>query len=213
MDTATKDALSRIRIVVTDVDGIFTPDTMTFFVEPEEKTAPFGLETAGTVIRLAPVDADGNRIEYFAANESRIEGYSFYTPDGIAVRECVRYDIPFVMISGRRSPAVELRAKDLGALPMLGIKDKLKYIEIMLKERGLAWDDLLFMGNDIPDLSVIRAAGFSAGPSDSTPEVKAELDYVAKNPGGRGAVREVVQMMFEAKRLWHEIVTRESSLG
>jgi len=213
MDTAIKEALSRIKVVATDVDGIFTPDTMTFFVEPSDKTAPFGLASAGQTIRLAPVDSDGNRIEYFSTNASRIEGYSFYTPDGIAVRECVRFEIPFIMISGRRSPAVDQRAKDLGAIPLLGIKDKMKHLEALLGQFGASWDELLFMGNDIPDLSVIRAAGFSACPSDAMQEIKTEVDYVAQNLGGHGAVREVVQMMFEAKGLWQEIVSRERTLG
>ncbi len=205
------DALKNIKLVVSDVDGVLTDDTIMLFVPNGGERKEFELHANGTTLRLAKENDDS--VTYFSAKDDRIEGYSFYTPDGIAVRECIRYHIPIVLISGRRSPAVEQRAKDLGAISLLGVKDKVKHVENLLKEYGASWQELLFIGNDVQDLSLAKKAGFSAAPNDCAPEIRDEVDYVATKTGGKGAFREILQKMFGAKGLWQEIIGRDRTLG
>lgn len=174
------DKLARVKIVVSDVDGVQTDDTFTLGIAP---------------------------------NGERVELYQFYTPDGIAALECMRHDIPVYFITGRNSPAVKQRAADLKVNCLQGIKDKVDAIEKVLAERKLQWEDVLFIGNDIQDLSMIRRAGASAAPRDCAVEVMREVDLVSFKEGGKGAFRDIIEHLFKAKNKWHGIVNRDRTLG
>jgi len=175
-----REKLSNILLVVTDVDGVHTNDTVLLGIGP---------------------------------NGERFEMYRFITCDGIVIKECLRHNIQVVLISGRKAPAVKQRAADLGAQCLQGIEDKVKAVREVLDKLGLEWEHVLFVGNDIQDLSLIRKAGFSAAPRDAAPEVRSEADYVTKKKGGKGVVREVLQMLLEAQGHWETILTRERTLG
>jgi len=169
-------------------------------------------------VRLVVTDVDGvHTNDTFSLgitpNGERIELYTFYTGDGIAVKECLRAGIPVVLISGRKSPAVRQRAADLGAECLQGVVDKVAVVDELLTELGLEWNNVLFIGNDVQDISLLRRAGFSATPAEAAIEAQAEADYVAKKKGGKGIVREVLQHLLEAKGLWKEMVSRERTLG
>ncbi len=215
--TILEEAARGVRLVVTDVDGVHTSDHVTIFGRPEGGAGlPFGLHVAGTVRRLAPCDADGalDEMHYLAsADDGRIEGYRFYTRDGIAVKECKRHDIPVVFMTGRSSPAVRQRAKDLGVDLRYGIADKVAEVEGILAALGIGWDELFFMGNDVQDLALIRRAGFSAAPADAAAEVLKEAMLVTGRKGGDGAVREAIEFVLSSKGLWQKIVERERTLG
>jgi 3-deoxy-D-manno-octulosonate 8-phosphate phosphatase (KDO 8-P phosphatase) len=210
-------AASKVRLVVTDVDGVHTSDHVTIFGRPEnEQGLLFGLEVAGTVKRLVPCDADGavEEMHYLAsAADGRIEGYRFYTRDGIAVKECLRHDIPVVFMTGRSSPAVRQRAKDLGVDLRFGVADKVAEVEGLLALHGAGWDEVFFMGNDIQDLALLRRVGFSAAPADAAPEVLKEVMFVSTRNGGNGAVREAIELVLGAKGFWQQIVDRARTLG
>lgn len=212
-----EEAARKVRIVVTDVDGVHTTDHVTIFGKPEPgKPSLFGLHVAGTVARLAPCDADGipEELHYLAsADDGKIEGYRFYTRDGIALKECRRAGMPVILMSGRRSPAVLQRAKDLGVELRYGVADKVAEVEKILEAQGLGWDELFFMGNDVQDLALLRRAGFSAAPADAVREVLDEAMYVARAGGGQGAVRDALEFVLGAKGLWRQIVERERTLG
>jgi len=141
-------------------------------------------------VRLVVTDVDGvHTNDTFSLgitpNGERIELYTFYTGDGIAVKECLRAGIPVVLISGRKSPAVRQRAADLGAECLQGVVDKVAVVDELLTELGLEWNNVLFIGNDVQDISLLRRAGFSATPAEAAIEAQAEADYVAKKKGGR----------------------------
>ncbi|MDP3763175.1 MAG: HAD hydrolase family protein [bacterium] len=171
--------MAKVQLVVTDVDGVHTDDT----------------------VLLGMV------------NGERIELYRFITCDGIVIRECLRHNIPVVFISGRKAPAVKQRAEDLGARCLQGIVDKVEAVSEIINELGLGWNQVLFIGNDIQDISLIRQVGFSAAPRDAAPEARSEADYVTEKKGGEGVVREVLQMMLEVKGMWDPILARERTLG
>ena len=172
--------LAKIQLVVTDVDGVHTDDTVLIGIGP---------------------------------NGERFEMYRFITCDGIVIKECLRHSIPVVFISGRKAPAVKQRAIDLGARCLQGIVDKVAAVGEIVNELGIGWNQVLFIGNDIQDISLIRQVGFSAAPRDAAPEARSEADYVTEKKGGDGVVREVLQMLLEAKGLWETILVRERTLG
>lgn len=209
--------LREVRLVVTDVDGVHTDDKVVIFKVPEADRAAFGLAKAGGVLRAIVCDAAGQPgdqlLTLCTGVDERIEGYTFYTPDGIAVKECLRHDIPVVLVSGRKSPAVRQRAEDLGALCLQGITDKVAAIEDLLFDRKLGWEHILFIGNDIQDISLLEHAGFSAVPADAALETHTHADYVSGRRGGDGVVREVLQMVLEAQGHWQHIVSRARTLG
>ncbi len=212
-----KRAACKVKVVVTDVDGVHTSDHVTLFSRPEgDQRLLFGLDVAGTVRRLVPCDADGviEEMHYVAsAHDGRVEGYCFYTRDGIAVKECLRHNIPVIFMTGRNSPAVQQRARDLGVELRSGVADKVAEVERILALHGANWDEVFFMGNDVQDLGLLRRVGFSAAPADAAQEVLKEVMFVSTRNGGDGAVREAVEVVLGAKGFWQQIVERSRTLG
>ncbi len=176
------------------------------------------MRTALAGVRLVVTDVDGVHTDGtfllgVGSNGERIEFYKFNTRDGIAVKECLRHDIHVVLLSGRKSPAVLDRANALGTEIRQGVGDKMAVVEELLSEHQLSWSEVLFIGDDIQDISLLRRAGFSVAPADAAPEAKAEANHVAELKGGEGVVREVLQALLEAKGLWEGIIARERTLG
>jgi 3-deoxy-D-manno-octulosonate 8-phosphate phosphatase (KDO 8-P phosphatase) len=82
-----------------------------------------------------------------------------------------------------------------------------------MAELGVPWENILFIGNDVQDISLLKRAGVSVAPANSADEAKAVAHHVAEKKGGEGVVREVLQAMLEAKGLWEDAITREKTLG
>jgi 3-deoxy-D-manno-octulosonate 8-phosphate phosphatase (KDO 8-P phosphatase) len=217
-----EERLARSKIFFTDVDGVHTDDRVLIM----ETNGALAALKGTSALRMIPCDALGNpqinTVDYFAlrAESTIAEGYRFCTKDGIAALECLRHDIPFVMMTGRRSPAVRQRAEDLKVTCRLGVKDKVAEVEVILKEKGIIdhkgvpdWSMAVVMGNDVQDLSYMKLAGVAIAPADAVPEVRAVAHFVTGARGGYGAVREAVEAMLKAKGLWSSIISRERTLG
>jgi 3-deoxy-D-manno-octulosonate 8-phosphate phosphatase (KDO 8-P phosphatase) len=113
------------------------------------------------------------------------------------------------IISGRKSPAVEARAAELGIAPVLqGRDDKLQAFESILSETGLNAEQVCAVGDDLPDLPVLRSAGLAVAVADACPEVRSVADYITTAPGGRGAVREAIEWLLKLQGIWDELVAR-----
>jgi 3-deoxy-D-manno-octulosonate 8-phosphate phosphatase (KDO 8-P phosphatase) len=113
------------------------------------------------------------------------------------------------ILSGRSSPAIEHRAADLEVDALrLGAKDKLPVFEEMLGELGVSPADTAVMGDDLPDLPLLRICGFSAAPHDAVPEVLREVRYITRATGGRGAVREFIEQIMRPTGQWERILQR-----
>lgn len=116
------------------------------------------------------------------------------------------------IVSGRSSGAVERRAAELGISPVLqGRSEKLPAFEAMLAATGLRPGQVCAVGDDLPDLPVLRRAGLAVAVADACPEVRAAAHYVTAAPGGRGAVRDAVEWLFKLRGEWDGIV--EGLLG
>ena len=113
------------------------------------------------------------------------------------------------IITGRSSELVARRARELGIeiLYQRALNKLDPYLEI-LTEQGLTDDQVAYVGDDIVDLPILRRVGFSATVADANPEVPPHVDYVTKRPGGRGAVREVCDLLLKSQGKWLEQTAR-----
>ncbi|MBI5637604.1 MAG: HAD-IIIA family hydrolase [Nitrospinae bacterium] len=146
-----------------------------------------GVMTDGKII----LDGDGQ------------ESKNFYVRDGLGIAEAVKAGYKVVIISGRHSPVVEHRARELRIHEVRqGVGDKLGIFEQILEKHSLNASQAAFMGDDVNDLAVLKAAGFSAAPADADETVRAEADWVSRHNGGAGAVREMIEFIMKTQHKW-----------
>ena len=125
---------------------------------------------------------------------------AFSAHDGHGLKMLAESGIACALLSGRRSAAVALRAKELGiAHVLLGIEDKLSACEALLKEQSLKLHNIGFMGDELVDLPVLTRCGFACAPREAPAEVRRRVHYVAQAPAGRGAAREVCELVMRAQ--------------
>ncbi len=161
-------------------------------------------------IRLLLLDVDGvltdGRIIYDA---NGVESKCFDVKDGHGIKMLQRAGIRVGIITGRQSPVVLLRARELGIdLVIQGAKQKLPPYETILREQGLADHQVAYVGDDLIDLPILRRVGFAATVADGVEEMREHVDYVTRCSGGRGAVREICDMLLRETGLWQTSVAR-----
>ena len=110
-------------------------------------------------------------------------------------------------ISGRTSKEVDIRAHELGVkIVVQGSADKLSDLKKLLDEKNLELEDVAYVGDDLPDIPVLRNVGFSAAPQNATEPVKYYVHYVTRAKGGDGAVREVIDLLLKTSGKWDDII-------
>jgi 3-deoxy-D-manno-octulosonate 8-phosphate phosphatase (KDO 8-P phosphatase) len=135
---------------------------------------------------------------YFTAQGDEMKAFS--SSDGHGLRMLAASGITLAIITGRRSRAVELRAENLGIdLVLQGVEDKRTAMAELLKQRNLTFADAGYMGDDVVDLPLMRACGFSATVPEGHALVKHYADYLAAAAAGKGAVREVCELILKAQ--------------
>jgi len=161
-------------------------------------------------IQLVLMDVDGvmtdGRIIYDA---NGVETKLFNVKDGHGIKMLQRYGIQVGIITGRTSAVVDLRARELGIeILYQGALKKLESYEEIKSTTGLRDHQIAYMGDDVIDVPVLRRVGFSAAPCDALPDVLSLVDYVASCGGGRGAVRELCDLVLKGRGFWSEISAR-----
>lgn len=166
-------------------------------------------------IRLLALDVDGVLTEGGIHMGAAGELYkSFNAKDGLGLSLALRQGLQVAVITGRSSTIVEQRCRELGiSLLCQGVKDKYGQLRALAASLGLEQEELAFMGDDLNDLPAFAAAGLKLAPADAAAEVKAAADYVTQAPGGRGAVREAVELLLKAQGLWQAAVAAYSQPG
>lgn len=150
-----------------------------------------GVMTDGRIIW----DANGTEIKFFNVK------------DGHGIKLVQRAGIQVGIITGRVSPVVNLRAKELGIeILYQGSLRKQESYEEIKRHTGLADHQIAYMGDDVIDVPVMRRVGFSAAPADALPEVLKVADYIAHARGGWGAVRELCDLLLKGRGMWQELV-------
>lgn len=158
-------------------------------------------------IKILLCDVDGILTDASIYMGGGVENKRFNIRDGLGLRLLQRSGVKVGWISNRPSPATTQRAEDLKVdILFQAAGSKVSAIEQILRDTGLAWGDVCYMGDDIVDLGALRRAGVSVTVPDAVAEAKAAARYVTRLPGGHGAVREVVQLILEAQGKWRQIV-------
>lgn len=159
-------------------------------------------------IEMLVIDVDGvltdGRLFYGdAGNDSKC----FHVRDGSAIKFWLASGKKAAIISGRTSRAVERRAQELG-IPHVtqGAGEKLPAFRRLLEETRTSADRVCVIGDDLPDLPLVRNCGLGIAVADACPELRGAARIITKLPGGHGAVREVIEMLLKAQGLWNPLV-------
>jgi 3-deoxy-D-manno-octulosonate 8-phosphate phosphatase (KDO 8-P phosphatase) len=159
-------------------------------------------------IELLVLDVDGvltdGSITY---TDGGVEIKAFHVRDGSGLKLWQRQGRRAAVISGRSSRAVAVRAAELGIDPVIqGAPDKLAAYRQLLAGVGVGPERVCFVGDDLPDLPPLCNCGLAVAVADACPEVRAEAHYVTRAPGGRGAVREVIELLLRSQGRWQAVV-------
>ena len=161
-------------------------------------------------IRLLVLDVDGvltdGMLVYTNQGEERKR---FCVRDGLAIRLLLKAGIEVAVLSGRASEAVSIRLRELGVkeeLIIQGSRDKSRDLDAFVERTGVSDQQVAAVGDDLPDLPMLVRVGFSACPADAAPEVAVACHLVCGAQGGRGAVREVAELILKAQGRWVELV-------
>jgi len=163
-------------------------------------------------IRLLLFDVDGvltDGVIVMHADGSESKG--FHIKDGAAIVWAQRAGVPVGLLSARASGATTHRAAQLAIrIVQQGVTSKLSAFEQILKSSGLAEEAVSYMGDDLLDLPVLDRAGLAAAPADAAQEVRQAAHWVSAARGGRGAVRELIELVLRAQGRWDGIVAEHS---
>lgn len=152
-------------------------------------------------VRLLVLDVDGVLTDgrlFYGPRGEQIK--AFHVRDGYGIKAVQKAGIAVAIISGRRSIAVETRARELGIRDVTqGAGDKLAALHKLLRKRKVALEHCACIGDDTPDAPIIDACGVGIAVADAHPDALAAADLVTRTPGGRGAVREVCDWLIRAR--------------
>ncbi|MCB1059199.1 MAG: hypothetical protein KDB65_03115 [Calditrichaeota bacterium] len=159
-------------------------------------------------IKMVIVDVDGVLTDgTIAYNDSLIESKGFSTRDGLILSRIGRFGIKTAAISGRKSPATQARLSALKFSDIhLGFLAKWPIVEQIMAQHNLFSEEVAFIGDDLVDLPALAGVGLSVCPADSHPALLGGVDVVLNSPGGRGCVREFLDLWLWANGKWEEFV-------
>jgi len=161
-------------------------------------------------IDLLVVDVDGVLTDGgIVYGDGGVETKAFHVRDGAGLRVWQMLGKRSAILTGRRSPIVERRAEETGISRVIqGAAEKLPAFAELLAREGMKPEQACFVGDDIPDLPVLRNCGLAVAVPDACPEARQAAHYVTRMPGGRGAVREAVELILRCQGLWHGLVEK-----
>ncbi|MGN6554270.1 MAG: KdsC family phosphatase [Verrucomicrobiota bacterium] len=172
-------------------------------------STPASLKKKLARIKLFLCDVDGVMTDGTVFMGAGIETKRFHIRDGLGLKLLQHTGIKVGWISRRPSSATKERAADL-QIDFLAQGDtgKVPAVEAILRETGLNWADLCYVGDDIVDIGVLKRVGLAVAVGDGVAEAKAAADYITKAHGGRGAVREIAEMILKAQNKWKAVVAK-----
>lgn len=133
---------------------------------------------------------------------------AFNVKDGLGIKIARQVGLKVGILSARRSPALERRAAELGVdALMVGQEDKATAFDRFLDQQSISPGRVAFIGDDLNDLAVLGRCGLSFAPADAAEEVRALAHVVVSAPGGRGAVRQMIEHVLEARDDWKSVLS------
>ncbi|MGI8619612.1 MAG: KdsC family phosphatase [Gemmatimonadaceae bacterium] len=176
-----------------------------------EMTIPRDLAAS---IRLVGFDVDGVLTEggifLGVAGDARVEFKRYDIQDGLGVQLLKTAGIRVAIITGRESESVRLRAAELGIEDCVQDREarKLPAFLRLLERHRIAPEETAFVGDDLPDLGILRTVGLPVAVGNAVEEIKSECHLVLRRDGGHGAVREFVELLLKARGEWTDAVER-----
>ncbi len=169
---------------------------------------PESVEARASRVRLLLFDVDGVLTDgTILLHPDGSESKRFDIRDGTGIVMAHKAGLMTGLLSARQATATSLRATQLGIrIVAQGVTSKLDTYRRIMTEHGLADREIAFMGDDMLDLPVLGAVGLAAAPADAASEVRAFVHWISRAPGGRGAVREFVELVLRAQNRWDALV-------
>lgn len=161
-------------------------------------------------VRLLILDVDGVLTDgRIIMDDQGREIKAFDVRDGHGIKLLLLAGIEVAMLTGRSSPVVQKRADDLGVQRVRqGVYNKAEAFMEIAKQMGIRDDEACFVGDDLIDIPLLKKVGLPMVVADGVEEAKRFALYITRNPGGRGAVREVCDILLRAQGKWEEILRR-----
>ena len=169
--------------------------------------------TDAAAIRLIISDVDGVWTDGKIIYGDRSEIKAFNVRDGLGAKLAQRAGITVALLTSRRSQALERRAKELGITEIhQGAANKLEATERLAQRLGVTFEQILYAGDDLPDLAPMTRVAISAAPADAAAEVRGAATWKLESAGGAGAFREVVERLLRERGEWDALI-REFASG
>ena len=160
-------------------------------------------------IELLVLDVDGVLTDGGIVYGPGWEVKHFHVRDGSGLKLWHRAGKRSAILRGRTSPVVEVRAAELDvAFVAQGAAEKLSAYRDLLGRAGVSPEATCYVGDDVPDLPPLRQCGLAVAVADACPEVRADAHYLTRAPGGRGAVREAIELILRCQGRWQRAVER-----
>lgn len=164
----------------------------------------------GRRIRLLAVDVDGvltDGVLYQTASGEEIK--AFHVRDGLGIALARHGGLEVAFMTARTSEGVRRRAQELGVPHVLvGVRDKGEALQALARRLGLVREEVAYLGDDLNDLPAFAQSGLAIAVADAAPRVREAATWVTCAPGGRGALREVVERLLEAQGMLEEAIQR-----
>ena len=166
------------------------------------------LQAKAAAVRLLIFDVDGVLTDgglYYGADGEQLKRFDVKDGHGLVMARLS--GLPSAILTARTSRIVEVRGKELGCVAILqGHRDKSAGLEELLNKLQIAPEACAYMGDDINDLGPMSKVGLPACPADAASEVRQQALFVATNPGGRGAARELAELCLKASGRWEQVL-------
>ncbi|MCA9179161.1 MAG: HAD hydrolase family protein [Planctomycetales bacterium] len=161
-------------------------------------------------VQLVLSDVDGVLTDGGIYYDSQgLETKRFHVRDGLGIRLWQRTGFTFGVVTSRTSQAVKIRCAELQiAHVRQGVSEKLPVVEEIASSLSLSAEQVCYVGDDLPDLSAMRWAGLGVAVADAPREVRQAADFVTQTRGGRGAIREVLEMILRTTNRWDDLIRR-----
>jgi 3-deoxy-D-manno-octulosonate 8-phosphate phosphatase (KDO 8-P phosphatase) len=170
--------------------------------------APDHLAARFESIELLVTDVDGVLTDgAIVLDDQGVQTKHFHVRDGLGFSLWHRAGKQAAILSGRAAAAVERRASELGIAHVLqGYDEKVAPFRLLIGQLGLVERQVCYVGDDLPDLPVLRSAGLAACPADAAFEVKGAAHLITSASGGRGVIREVVEVILKSQGRWNDLL-------
>lgn len=130
---------------------------------------------------------------------------SMHTKDGYAMQLAIKKGFRIVVITGGKDKMVEQRLRYLGLTDIyLGVRNKIEAYEDLIYSYNLKPEEILYMGDDIPDLEVMKLVGLACCPNDAVPDVRSICEYISLINGGEGCVRDIIEQVLRVNKKWYD---------